>query len=135
MSVESVDGIVPCHLRHKKKSTPLEVFKMDRVEILKTLPQQLTKHKKMICYTRNENKTRRLQLLCLMDKKPSSHSVCFTTALQRNVFIIQTEWALTILPFTKRETSMIKLYLNYYLDFFLVNSLILFNKSYATLKL
>ena len=53
LSVESVDGIVPCHLCHKKKSTQLEVFKMSRVEILKTLPQQLALHKKRRYYVRN----------------------------------------------------------------------------------
>ena len=46
IAVESVDGIVPCNLRHKKKSTPLKVFKMSWVETLKTLPQQLASHKK-----------------------------------------------------------------------------------------
>ena len=44
-SVESVDGRVPCQLRHKKSSS-LEVFKLGRVEMLKTLPQQLASQKK-----------------------------------------------------------------------------------------
>ena len=46
LSVESVDGIYPCHLRLKKKSTPLKVFKLGWLEILKTLPQQQASHKK-----------------------------------------------------------------------------------------
>ena len=76
LSVESVDGIVSCNLRHKKKSTPLIVFKMRRVEILKTLPQQLASHGKMRCYLRNQNKMKRLELLCVIEKKLSNHSVC-----------------------------------------------------------
>ena len=35
LSVESVEGIVPCSLRHKKKIAPLKVFNMCLVEILK----------------------------------------------------------------------------------------------------
>ena len=50
LSVESVDGIVPCHLHHKKESTPLEFLKMGRVETLKTLPQQLASHKKNVMF-------------------------------------------------------------------------------------
>ena len=46
LSVESVDGIVPCHFGLKNKSTPLKVFKMGWVEILKTVLQQLASHKK-----------------------------------------------------------------------------------------
>ena len=46
LSVESVDDIVPCRFGHKKKSTPLKVFKMGSVEILKTLPHQLASNKK-----------------------------------------------------------------------------------------
>ena len=72
LPVESVDGIVPFHLRHKKKSTPLEVFKRSRVEFSKTFPQQLVSHIKMRCYTRNQKKMRIFKLLCVMDKKPST---------------------------------------------------------------
>ena len=60
LSVESDDGIVPSHLDHNKKSTPLKVFKMGWAEILKTLPQQLASHKKRNCYPLNQNKMRSL---------------------------------------------------------------------------
>ena len=70
-----------------------------------------------------------------MDKKPSSHSVCYTTTLLRNVFIVQTKWEITILPFTKVETGMKKLHFNYYPEFFTAHSLILLKTSYATQNL